>query len=221
LSRVRTLQARLSAATVAHQICRRCPELEQQARELQRENAALRGDVNRGLPLTIHATSSDILLEMGKTAKEVQVEQINDRAIGPVYAAKLMDRRLLGPIIQHSRVDEERLLWTQWNSLRLKDEMLVRDPVRGSDGAHAYQVVVLPETYRMSAFRRAHALNTTVHVPRAATLHRLNRQVYWPAMERDVRQWVEDCAWCRTFYFYSDSSSTDEDLPVGSTFRDS
>ena len=157
---------------------------------------------------------------MEKTDKEFQVEQINDRAVGPVYAAKLMDRRLPGPIIQHSRVKEVRLLWSQWNSLKLKDEVLVRDPVLSPDGTHADPVVVLPETYRVSAFRKAHILNTSVHCPRSATLYRLNCQVYWPEMERDVSNWLEECELCRTFYFHSDSSSTDEDSPVKITPRD-
>ncbi len=148
------------------------------------------------------------------------MEHINDRAVGPVYAAKLMDRRVPRPIIQHSRVEEERLLWSQWNSLRLKDDVLVRDHVPGPDGAYADPVVVLPETYRMSAFRKAHILNASVHCPRAVTLNRLSRQVYWPKMDMDVKHWLEECAWCRLLYFHSDSSSTDEDSPVKSTPRD-
>ena len=200
--------------------CRRCNELEEQVKELQRENAVLRGDVNRRLLLSKPVIASDFLSEIGKTAKEFQVDQINDRAVGPVYAAKLMDRRLHGPITQHSRVEEETLLWAQWNSLRLKDEVLVRDHVPDSEEAYADPVVVLPETYRMTAFRKAHILNASMHCQRAVTLTRLSHQVYWPKMDVDVRHWLDECALCRLFYFHSDSSSTDEESPAKSTPRD-
>ena len=97
----------------------------------------------------------------------------------------------------HSRPENERLLWLQWDLLKLENGVLQRDYVWGPQGAYVGSVLVLPEIYRAVVFQRAHLTDTQTHLSWTTTLQRLHRQVYWPGMKEDVQQWIYVCEWCR------------------------
>ena len=98
------------------------------------------------------------------TTDELKDAQLRDEALGPLCAAKSGEPPPLESIYKFasSRPERERMLWLQWESLKLVEGILQREHAWGADGEHLEQVLVLPGKYRTAVFQRAHLTRATV-----------------------------------------------------------
>uniref|UniRef100_A0A0A9X4Z0 RNA-directed DNA polymerase n=1 Tax=Lygus hesperus TaxID=30085 RepID=A0A0A9X4Z0_LYGHE len=82
-------------------------------------------------------------------------------------------------------------LWAMFDSLKLKDRLLVR---RWDDGKGGFlDQILVPRQLRSKVAEQAHELG---HFGRRRCLHMVRRTHYWPGMTRDVKFAIASCEVC-------------------------
>ncbi|CAC5396944.1 Transposon Ty3-I Gag-Pol polyprotein,Transposon Ty3-G Gag-Pol polyprotein [Mytilus coruscus] len=87
-----------------------------------------------------------------------------------------------------------RSLWSQWENLQLKDEILIRN--YESENEKNRRQVVLPFTERRNVLQRCHDDKTSGHLGTRKTLEKIRLTFYWPGLQSDVRLYIRDCDFC-------------------------
>ena len=112
-------------------------------------------------------------------------------AIGPVYQAMIYNLADRDEVKSLSR--ESRLLWQQYNSLRLKDDVLWRRVLGGDEGK--LQLAV-PAKRRQDILRGLHEGALSAHLGEEKMLSQLKERYYWPNCADDIKEWCSCCAVC-------------------------
>ncbi|CAC5390547.1 unnamed protein product [Mytilus coruscus] len=87
-----------------------------------------------------------------------------------------------------------RSLWSQWENLQLKDEILIRN--YESENEKNRRQVVLPFTERRNVLQRCHDDKTSGHLGTRKTLEKIRLTFYWPGLQSDVRLYIRGCDFC-------------------------
>jgi Integrase zinc binding domain len=90
---------------------------------------------------------------------------------------------------------ETRVLFSQRQTLEVKDGILYRQFVR-PDGTVSHLQTVVPYTLRQKYMRCIHGAKLTGHLGYNKSRHRLLNIAYWPGWTRDLRLFLQCCVEC-------------------------
>ena len=88
-----------------------------------------------------------------------------------------------------------KILWAQWDSLRVHESCLYRLWEENTATESRYQLIV-PKKLRDEVLTQIHGTETSGHFGVSKTLQRLKQRFYWPSCRFDVKQWRENCDKC-------------------------
>jgi len=86
-------------------------------------------------------------------------------------------------------------LWSQWDTLEIKDGVLYRKMIKPDDTVHSYQLIV-PCSLRQTIMRQVHEMG---HLGTAKTQDRLRQYAYWRGWKQDVAVFVRRCERCNRY----------------------
>ena len=85
--------------------------------------------------------------------------------------------------------------WSQWDSLVLKDGLLLRR-FESPKGDEVRLQFVVPAALQKQVWEVAHSHPLSGHFMTKKTLHRLREKFYWSGASRDVDRWCRSCEEC-------------------------
>lgn len=88
-----------------------------------------------------------------------------------------------------------RSLWSQWEILEIKDDILYRNFI-SVKGQREHAQVVLPFAERRNILQKCHDDKTSGHLGVRKTLEKIRQRFYWPGLQTDVRTYVKGCDFC-------------------------
>ena len=137
---------------------------------------------------------TDILGEI-PTLPNVEQVQKEDQGIRPVLewltkSPVRPDWSTVAPFNEMTKI-----LWAQWDSLRIHGGCLYRLWEGTPPVLSRYQLVV-PEKLRTEVLSQLHGSQTAAHFGVSKTLERLKQKFYWPRCRLDVQLWCERCDIC-------------------------
>lgn len=83
-----------------------------------------------------------------------------------------------------------RTLWSLWESLIVKDNLLWREHENAS------LRLVLPKNLRNEVFEQLHSHRIAGHLGRDRTIASIKKRFYWPNFSSDIKRWVQSCDMC-------------------------
>ena len=86
-------------------------------------------------------------------------------------------------------------LWSQWDTLEIKDGVLYRKMIKPDDTVDSYQLIV-PCSLRQTIMRQVHEMG---HLGTAKTQDRLRQYAYWRGWKQDVAVFVRRCERCNRY----------------------
>jgi hypothetical protein len=86
-------------------------------------------------------------------------------------------------------------LWSQWDSLVLRNGLLKR-VIKNSEGAEDRVQLVIPGSRRAEVMKEVHDGVTGGHMGVARTVAKLRERYYWVSCQADVKVWCKKCATC-------------------------
>ena len=107
-------------------------------------------------------------------------------------------------ILQGSRPDSKAIqersyylksLWSQWERLKIKNNLLVRRWDILETGQAVWQAVI-PLRQRRTVLRFSHDIKASGHLGIKKTLGRIRQRFYWPGLQNDVKMYVNGCEIC-------------------------
>ncbi len=125
---------------------------------------------------------------------EWRQEQLDDDNISSILWAKEQDARPGWTNISYQS-REPKLLWSQWDSLRIEHGTLYR-VCKSENGQNEYSQVMMP---RSSVLRILHKIYDQVSgrdLGITKTVAKLWEWFYWPPNEEDVEDWIRRCIAC-------------------------
>ena len=90
-----------------------------------------------------------------------------------------------------------KILWTQWDRLEVREDLLYRHWYN-SDGFHDYWQVVVPASLQKDVLKLTHK-GMRAHYGLERTKQQLNRRAYWPGWAHDAESFVFACPDCSRF----------------------
>ena len=90
-------------------------------------------------------------------------------------------------------------LWSEWERLALKNDVLCRNWT-SIDGLHERWQVVLPRLYRKEFIQLCHSGMTGGHLGKGKTQEQIRLRAYWPNWTTDVRLELKRCAPCAQYH---------------------
>ena len=94
-----------------------------------------------------------------------------------------------------SRSEETKVYWSQWNSLCLRDGLLLRRWESPKGNLLRWQMV-LPKTAREDILRQIHDSPSGGHYDENKTLDKVRQRYYWAKCSNDVKLWCRLCHVC-------------------------
>ncbi|CAB3978637.1 Retrovirus-related Pol poly from transposon [Paramuricea clavata] len=129
--------------------------------------------------------------------EELRNKQLQDPHIGPImrWLAQSSQRPEWGNISTES--EETKVLWAQWDSLTLRENILYRvwETLNAKDVA--LQLVV-PKSLRDTVLRQSHDCVTSGHFGISKTLAKVKQGFYWIGCRNDVKTWCKQCDLCNS-----------------------
>ena len=119
--------------------------------------------------------------------------QQEDEDIGRIYRWKKASP--VRPDLPGGSSRVMRSLWTQWNSLEMEDQVLVRRVISDKPGEVVKQVVV-PGCLIHEILAELHNGPTGGHLCYDKTLGKVRARFYWTGQSRDVKTWCSACLVC-------------------------
>lgn len=86
-------------------------------------------------------------------------------------------------------------LWSQFYTLRLERELLVR-LFEDTETKQIIHQVVVPNNQRRKILTYAHDIKSAGHLGTKKTLLKIRQRFYWPGLQNDVRSYVAGCSTC-------------------------
>ena len=86
-------------------------------------------------------------------------------------------------------------LWTQWDRLAIKDNLLMRKWDIVETGQTLWQTIV-PLKQRRVVLNYSHDIKASGHLGIKKTLGRIRQRFYWPGLRNDVQTYVNGCETC-------------------------
>ena len=124
---------------------------------------------------------------------EIYQLQMKDPAIRPVYVAVKK-----GKLPHDDEISvlgrESKILLQQWESLFIKNGVLLR---KGIEGSNVPQLIVPSSVYR-TVLKELHEGAVGGHLGEGKMLGRLKERFYWPGCSDAVREWCRACPNCAT-----------------------
>ena len=134
------------------------------------------------------------------TSENIANEQARDSAIQPIFhIIRDGGQRPSWSDIQ-SPSEETRVLWAQFASLQIQDNVLVRRFHR-ADGSINYLQIVMPRTLRQRFLEKIHRTGgnvATSHLSARKTLAHVQQRAYWPTWRTDTETFCHRCSLCQT-----------------------
>ena len=128
--------------------------------------------------------------------KDLKDSQDADPTLSDVKLWVLQGQRPLFDKISHEGMDTK-FYWGQFDSLKLKDGVLVRELERDLFGPK-YQILV-PYRMQEEVLKECHDTRTAGHLGRNKTTANLKRRFLWPGMRRDAEVYVRSCDLCSKY----------------------
>ena len=139
---------------------------------------------NRIEPNWLQIWTHDELVEM----------QSEDQSIGPIRQL-VKNFQIRPPKRESQNLNvEAKILWTQWNSLEIVNDLLYRR-IENQAGEIVLQLIA-PQAIRNHIFKELHENRTAGHFGRDRTLANIRRRFYWPSMSESVKRWCVSCDLC-------------------------
>ena len=88
-----------------------------------------------------------------------------------------------------------KILWAQWDSLRVLENCLYR-LWEGTTATESRYQLIVPKKLRDEVLAQVHGTETSGHFGVNKTLQRLKQRFYWPSCRFDVKQWCASCDKC-------------------------
>ena len=88
-----------------------------------------------------------------------------------------------------------KVLWAQWDSLRIREGCLYREWEEVSSKKNRYQLII-PPSLQNEILAQLHGSKTVGHFGIKKTLNRVKERFYWPQCRTSVKQWCESCDLC-------------------------
>ena len=88
-----------------------------------------------------------------------------------------------------------KILWAQWDSLRVLENCLYR-LWEGTTATESRYQLIVPKNLRDEVLKQVHGTETSGHFGVNKTLQRLKQRFYWPSCRFDVKQWCASCDKC-------------------------
>ena len=132
---------------------------------------------------------------------EVLVEkQRQDEVLKPILEALLRKEQRPSWADIQSAPEETRALWAQYESLKIKDNLLQRE-FFSPDGKISHMQIIIPISLRQLFLRSLHETDrntVTSHLGVRKTLAHVSQRAYWPSWRRDTEQFCRRCIICQS-----------------------
>ena len=142
---------------------------------------------------TSQSMISAISLQVGKSSADLHQLQLDDPTIFPVLEAKRSGAKPASDQIKQHSLHTNRL-FSLWDQLVLKEDVLYRHFVSADDTQDRLQLVV-PRSLQENVLRQIH---DNGHLGQEKTLSRVKQKFYWPGHLNDVKNWCNTCVTCAT-----------------------
>lgn len=120
--------------------------------------------------------------------------QIEDEEIGPILNwLESSSERRWSVVAPYSKTTK--ILWAQWDSLRIRGNKLYR-LWEGSVDSQAHLQLIVPKKQRSEVLQQLHGIATSGHFGVNKTLQRLKQKFYWPQCREDMKRWCKKCDMC-------------------------
>lgn len=130
------------------------------------------------------------------TTEEMIKAQKEDLDIGPIVEFKLNQNNKPTWEQVSNLSSATKALWSSWEKLFLKSDMLYRKWETLNGKKFHYQLV-LPKVYQNPVLKQLHDSPTSGHMGSKRTLFRVKTRFYWYRMKTDVQTWVRTCIPCQ------------------------
>ena len=134
------------------------------------------------------------------TPEVIVAEQRQDAALKPLIDALTeSDQRPSWSHVQ-SASEETRVLWAQFASLKMQENMLYRE-FYSANGSVMRMQIVMPHSLRKSFLRQLHETDGnvgTAHLGVKKTLAHVAQRAYWVGWKTDVENYCRKCSVCQT-----------------------
>ena len=140
-------------------------------------------------------SNEDVTSEGNSTAADFQTLQRQDEELKPIigWLEAGIDRPEWSTVSPHGRTTK--ILWAQWDSLRMHNNCLYRF-WEGTSAAMSCLQLIVPKAARQEVLKESHGNPSTGHFGVTKTLKRVKQRFYWHQMRTDVKRWCEKCDMC-------------------------
>jgi transposase InsO family protein/predicted aspartyl protease len=138
--------------------------------------------------------------EIELTPEIIAAEQRKDVSMSVIITALQQAQERPSWVEIQAEVDDARVLWAQYASLSIKDNLLQRS-YYSPDGAIHHWQIVMPASLRQVFLQNLHESHHnvgTAHLGVKKTLAHVSQRAYWPSWRTDTERYCRQCAVCQT-----------------------
>ena len=154
----------------------------------------------RGIRTVTSSTPPETRPERQDSAEESMAKlQQEDPDIGPILQLRL--RQVEQPPAEEvlSQSEAVKVLWGQWHSLVLKNEVLYRK-LESKNGRPSALQLVVPAVKKAEFIGKCHQGMTGGHRAFRSTLEQVKRRGFWIGWRKDVQRYCRQCQNCSTYH---------------------
>ena len=127
-------------------------------------------------------------LQQASVGESMAILQQEDPDIGPILRLRLKQNSQPRPEEVLTESEATKILWAQWHSLVLKDEILYRK-VEAKNGRSPVLQLIVPAAKQTEFIRCCHEGITGGHRAFQATSAQVRRRGFWLGWRKDVRRY--------------------------------
>jgi hypothetical protein len=150
--------------------------------------------------LRLRQTESAPKEEIELTPEAITAGQRKDVSMSVIITALQQSQERPSWVEMQAEVEDARVLWAQYASLSIKDNLLQRS-YYSPDGAIHHWQIVMPASLRhvfLQNLYESHHNTGTAHLGVEKTLAHVSQRVYWPSWRTDTERYCRQCAVYRT-----------------------
>ena len=129
-----------------------------------------------------------------RIGKDMRMAQLQDTDISPILNAKEENKKPSSREMQKASA-ATRHYWIYWDSLFMKDGVLVKS-FKKKDGTGDFQQVIIPEQMKSDILYQMHDSLLAGHMGTKKTKEKLLQRFYWFNLKEEVNRYIRSCDTC-------------------------
>jgi len=144
-------------------------------------------------------TSPDHVQASARECESMAELQKQDSDIGPIYRLRSQKSEQPQPETVISESESVKVLWGQWHSLVIKEDILYRT-LPQKHGKQTVMQLIVPAVKRTEFIKQCHQGMTGGHRAFRSTLEQVRRRGFWYGWRRDVKRFCRQCQPCSSYH---------------------